>query len=38
MTEDGVQIYSNQKESISTSHLPILEPVLKTALPSYTIY
>ena len=26
------------KRRLTTSHLPILEPVLKPALPSYTIY
>ena len=29
---------NNQKEILSTSHIPILEPVWKPALPSYTIY
>ena len=37
MPEDWVQIYFNQKDIITTSHLPILEPVLNPALPSYTI-
>ena len=35
MTEQWVQI---TKRRLSTSHIPILEPVWKPALPSYTIY
>ena len=35
MTESWVQNYSKQKE-INSSQLPILEPVLKPSLPSYT--
>ena len=36
-TDPWVQNYSNQEE-INSSQLPILEPVLKPAFPSYTIY
>ena len=40
MTEHWVQVYSNLKEFNYISGLPILEPVLKLALPisSHTIY
>ena len=30
--------FTPTKRRLTTSHLPILEPVLKTTIPSYTIY
>ena len=31
-------LFTPSKRRLTTSHLPILEPVLKTTIPSYTIY